>query len=461
METKMAAIPEEFKEAIKTQFGEEDGSELLSSLEETPSVSLRLNRRKTGAGSGTASAKEKPYADMREVPWAEGGYWLSERPRFTNHPWLHGGGFYVQEAASMFISTLVKEVVAGEGGRPLKVLDLCGAPGGKSIGSLESLPDGSVLVSNEVTPSRTGALKENMTKWGFPGSIVTSGPASAFGKMTGYFDLVIVDAPCSGEGMMRKEAVARTQWSEHLVEQCAALQREILEDVMPALKSGGWLVYSTCTFNRKENEENVEWLVKTLGLKPEGKARRFTPHRDSTEGLFMALLRKPAGEEIASCGDKKANKKVKKGEEKRMDAAVKSAALKWLKKGEWDITEHNGMLLGRIPGVSETIAALPDGIRVLKSGVEIGEIKGRDLVPAHGLALSTAMAAGAFPEVELTFEDALRYLSRESPMLPADSPRGYIAVNYKGVRLGFVKNLGSRANNLYPKEWKIRTLQGI
>lgn len=455
MEAKMAAIPEEFKLAVTAQFGEEEGKLLLSALEEKPSVSIRLNSRKTG---GASLLDGEPYAEMRNVPWAEGGYWLAERPRFTNHPWLHGGGFYVQEAASMYISALVKEIVAKEGGQALKVLDLCGAPGGKSIGCIESLPEGSVLISNEVTPSRTAALKENITKWGYPGSLVTSGPASSFGRMQGYFDLIIVDAPCSGEGMMRKEEVARTQWSERLVEQCASLQREILADVMPALKPGGWLVYSTCTFNRKEDEDNVEWLVENLGLEQQGEARRFTPHRDGTEGLFMALLRKGNGEETGQGSERRAKKKGKKGEEKRIDPATRSVAARWLVKGDWEIAEHNGMLMGRTPGMAEALAALPEGIRVLKSGVEIGEAKGRDLVPAHGLALSMAMAEEAFPTVELPLEEALRYLRREAPVLPEDSPRGYIAVSYKGVRLGFVKNLGNRANNLYPKEWKIRTL---
>lgn len=451
-------IPEEFRTRVLTQFGSEEGETLLKALDEEPSVSLRLNTLKI-------PCKESPYEGSRPVGWADGGFWLTERPRFTSHPWLHGGGFYVQEAASMWISTLALRIVEEEGRRDLKVLDLCAAPGGKSIGLAEALGPEALLISNEVDSRRATVLKENMIKWGHPGSIVTSGPASEWGKVGGEFDILVTDVPCSGEGMMRKESIARTQWSPRLVEQCAALQRDILQDSLPALKSGGWLIYSTCTFNRAENEDNIAWLQEEQGLMLVGEPRRFLPGRDGGEGLFMALLRKDERsvvKEIES-GRRFGRKSGKNrggggaGSRSKCDANMLSRVREGLK-GEWEWEFDRDVITALRPMGAELLAMLPDGIKVLKKGVEAGEIKGKDFVPSHQMALNSALKVGAYPEVELRLEDARRYLCRENIVLPESAPKGYVIVTYSGVRLGFVKNLGNRANNLYPKEWKIRSL---
>lgn len=453
----MPPIPEEFRNRVLSQFGPEEGETLLKSLDENPSVSLRLNALKV-------SSKVSPYEESRPVGWAEGGFWLADRPRFTSHPWLHGGGFYVQEAASMWISALALRIVEAEGRRNLKVLDLCAAPGGKSVGLAEALGPEALLVSNEVDPRRAAVLKENMIKWGHPGSMVTSGPASEWGKVEEEFDILVTDVPCSGEGMMRKESVARTQWSPRLVEHCAALQREILKDSLPALKPGGWLIYSTCTFNREENEENIAWLQEEQGLKLVGEPRRFLPGRDGGEGLFMALLRKGevSGEGIESgkrSGRKSGKNRGGSGSGKRTNG--NSSMLSQVReklKGEWEWESDQDVLAAMRPEGAELQDRLPKGIKVLKKGVEAGAVKGRDFVPSHQIAMNWALKEGVYPEAELSLEDARRYLCRENILLPERVPKGFVIVTYNGVRLGFVKNLGSRTNNLYPKEWKIRSL---
>lgn len=355
----------------------------------------------------------------------------------------------------------MERVAEEEGTRRLRVLDLCAAPGGKSVGVASALGKEALVVSNEVDPRRVSVLAENMTKWGHPGSVVTSGSAADWGEAAGWFDVLVADVPCSGEGMMRKEKIARTQWSERLVAQCAALQRSILEDALPALRPGGWLVYSTCTFNREENEENLEWLEREHGLKTLCGPRRFLPGRDGGEGLFMALLRKEGYGERSQLPDgiHVGKKKGDKGDKTARKPVLMEQAKKWLSTDrDWIWKTEGGKITAMDADWAVLYGRLPRGIRVLKAGVDVAEVKGCDLVPEHQLGVSAAMRAGAFPTAELDLEQAQKYLLRESVALPDGTPKGYVAVAYRGVRLGFVKNLGHRANNLYPKEWKIRHL---
>lgn len=442
-------LPEGFLAEMEIQFGAEEAQALAEGLQTSPSVSIRLNsaKRRLHAPQGAPL-----YPEMKPVPWAEGGYWLSERPSFTSNPLLHAGAFYVQEAASMYLSHIVEDILRRrkdeglEG--PMSVLDMCAAPGGKSVALLESLPEGSALLCNEVVPARASVLRENMVKWGAPGVAVVSAQASELGKMRNAFDLVVVDAPCSGEGMMRKEAVARSQWSPALVAQCAALQRQILEEILPALRPGGWLVYSTCTFNRTEDEENVDWACRELGLEAIGAPRRFTPHRDGTEGLFMALMRKEGEGQAASSP---------------MPTAPSPLASRWLsipmrvvplqqKPGEPPV--H----YARTPRLEALLSKLPPKVRLLVPGLELGRDTASGFVPSHALALSQALAPGALPRVELEREEALRYLRREAIPMPDGTPQGFVLVCHQGYPLGLAKNLGTRANNLYPKEWRIMNL---
>lgn len=454
----MPPLPEDFKASLISQFGSVRAGALIDSLDTPPSVSVRVNSRKVNFQSSETTL----FPDMTPVPWAKGGFRLAERPLFTMHPWLHAGAFYVQEAASMFISEVVNKILAQQGNKPLKVLDLCAAPGGKSIGLIESLPEGSVVVSNEIDRMRASVLNENLSKWGYPFSIITSAAPGLLGQMHGVFDVIVVDAPCSGEGMMRKEHVARSQWSPKLVDQCQSLQRSILDDVIPALRPGGWLVYSTCTFNRKENEENIEWLQSEYNMSLIDSPRRFAPDTDGTEGLFMTLLRNNSTEVIhsesqvlSSCN----NRPRKPGKEKNRKNATASLpdVSGWLKPGLHPlISQENNQIWARPAAVAELLDKMPGNIRVLNAGIEVAALKGRDIIPAHPLALSQGLNLDAFPMINLSLQDAVRYLKRESPVLPDNSPLGFVLICYENIPLGFAKNLGNRANSLFPKEWKIR-----
>lgn len=459
-ESTVMQLPAAFLERLRSEMGIDEARALSEALRGEPQTAVRINPLKTGSLPPEAG-------DGEPVRWSAHAWHLERRPDFTLMPELHAGALYVQEAASGVHETLVARLTDGA---PARVLDLCAAPGGKSIAALTALPQGSLLVSNEVMPQRAAILAENITKWGRADTVVTSAHASKFGALREMFDIMIVDAPCSGEGMMRKDETAVQQWSDGLVESCARLQREILTDALPALKGGGHLIYSTCTFSRRENQETVEWLRHTYGLEcvdllsdrdgvpraadaPTG-CYRFMPHLTRSEGLFVAVMRKPhEGSGASFVQGPKVNKGAKgKKREKQPQSPP------WLEHAEWYAPVGCGPSLRMFPAVhiAATDALAAAGIRILQAGVEVAVPKGRDMVPAHALALSTALRGDAFPTVELSRREALMYLNRTLTQLPGETPRGYVAVTYRSLPLGWMKNLGTRANNLYPAQWRIR-----
>lgn len=451
-------LPTGFREQIHELLPEEAPA-LLQALDEEPSVSIRLNARKT-------KGIDLPLPLGNAVPWAGPlGYYLDQRPSFTADPLWHAGCYYVQEASSMLLS-LVKPLLGRES---LTALDLCAAPGGKSTLLLDLLPEGSVLVSNELIRSRAQILAENIQKWGATESIVTSTEPRALGKLRTTFDFILVDAPCSGEGMLRKDEEARRQWSLGLVAQCARQQREILEDIWPALRPGGILVYSTCTFNREEDEAMIGYLVEEFGAEPLAlpdcpneiipstlspyPCYRMMPHRVRGEGLFLAVLRK-SEEEVPT--------KVKPPKGKgRGSAKVPAEVLAWIAE---DLRQELILLQvgdDQLVAYSPSVLSLVEQLQALKvpiltSGIPLAEVKGKNYLPHPALALSLALAKEAFPRVEVSQETAIRYLAREAIILPEATPRGFVLICYRGQALGFVKHLGNRSNNLYPQAWRIR-----
>lgn len=461
-------IPDGFKAMLRAEIGENTAETLIPALNEEPETSLRINRRK--------QPNAMPYPGMTSVAWCNSGFYLPERPQFTINPLLHAGTFYVQDASSMVYETIVGEIVKrreeSEERRvdEMRVCDLCAAPGGKTTAILNALPDGCVMLANEFSSSRAAILKENLCKYGYPEVIVTNADTSRLASMRRCFDLIAVDAPCSGEGMMRKEETARTQWSEGLIKQCAALQREILGNAVEMLAPGGYLIYSTCTFNTSEDEDNAAWIAETFDLQPidtglAGKdgiqsqvkgsipCLRFMPGFTRGEGLFVAVFRKD--DDGSSCR-RKMKKNAKGKSKEKTDAKILNLAKSWIN-GEMEIMVHEGHLLALTPTTAALLEVIPKGVRIISAGVDIGEIKGKDLIPAHPLAMSVAMAH-TFPEVELSEDDALRYLSRDSIMLPPETPKGFVTVTFKGHPLGFLKNHGNRSNNLYPQDYRIRHL---
>lgn len=452
-------LPAPFEQTMRRLLGDSYDCFRQALLDE-PAVSIRLNPAKWHVPVG-----------YEPVPWATNAYYLSERPSFTFDPLLHSGCYYVQEASSMFVEQAVKQHL----GEAHVALDLCAAPGGKSTLLRSLLPDECVLVSNEVMRPRSQVLAENMIKWGHSRCIVTSNYPEHFTPLGELFDLVLVDAPCSGEGMFRKDPVAVSEWSPENVAVCWKRQRDILTDIWPTLRPGGLLIYSTCTFNTQEDEENVRWLVHELGaellpvetdvswgitpslVSDVPNAYRFLPGRTRGEGFFLAVLRK--GNLSSEMGKSSmGTKKNKRSKDKRSVLAAPSECKKWLFASEQYLYKVEGDSVVAIPADMEPlVAALSGYLHLVHCGVPLAMLKGRDIIPSHALAMSTALGRDAFASYELPYLDALRYLHGEAVVLSSDVPRGYVVVTYRGMPLGFVKHLGNRANNLYPNEWRIRS----
>lgn len=487
MNTIPAPIPPLFADAMAALFGAERGARLCEALDTPPQTSVRLNSRKR--------CLTPLFGDGTPVPWCADARWLDTRPLFTMMPEMHAGGFYVQEAASTVYQWLAGHVAAMTGHRPLRVLDLCAAPGGKTTAMLNALPDGSVVMANEHSPLRAKVLAENLTKYGYPSVLVTRGDGRAVSGMAGMFDLVTVDAPCSGEGMMRREEVARTQWNDGLVRSCAMLQRELLSAAVSALRPGGCLIYSTCTFNAREDEENVRLAMEEFGLvpalpeipaiwnipsslDPAVPALRFIPGETRTEGLFVTVLRRPGtlvpepadftppAVRRRGCKPGRDTSSGRGGGRTSCDrgGAATPACAGWIAAGEipggvlWHTDESS---VRAVPAaVARLEEALPDGLRVVMAGVEVAVSRGRDLFPAPPLALSTILDPEAFPSVDLDRDGAVRYLRLEPVTLPDGTPRGPVLVRHNGLALGWLKNIGTRANNLWPRDWRIRMETG-
>ena len=422
-----------------------------------PEVSVRLNTAKGGA----------VFDGAEVVPWCPEGLYLPSRPQFTLDPRLHAGAYYVQEAASMFHAHVVRSILP-DGCGPLRVLDACAAPGGKTTAVMSALPAGSVTVANEYVPARAAALRENVVRWGDPSVIVTRGDTARLGRMREAFDLIVADVPCSGEGMMRKDPQAAAQWSAGLVRDCAALQREIVDNLWPALRPGGWMIYSTCTFNRSEDEEQVERMIDELGaesvmipvepawnitpgIDTAAHCCRFIPGRTRGEGLFVAVLRKPG-----TLAPHPAPRDRKPRRDKA--TAIPDAVRGWITGADMGITATADRITAFPAAHADLLRRVAENVDVIHEGIPLATVKGRDLIPAHALALSTRLAPGAFPRVELAEADAVSYLRGDVVALPEGTPRGHVVVTCGGLPLGWMKNIGNRANNLYPSSSRIKKL---
>jgi 16S rRNA C967 or C1407 C5-methylase (RsmB/RsmF family)/NOL1/NOP2/fmu family ribosome biogenesis protein len=448
-------FPQDFIIRTKQLLGDEYAS-LEKALDDEAPVSVRFNPAKQTAIK----------TNYEKVMWCETGYYLPERPSFTFDPLFHAGCYYVQEASSMFLEQVVKQYIT----HPVVCLDLCAAPGGKSTHLLSILPEESLLVSNEVIQSRATILKENLTKWGSPYTIVTCNDPKDIGRLTHLFDVIVADLPCSGEGMFRKDRNSRNEWSVANVQLCAARQRRIIHDVWYSLKPGGLLLYSSCTFNREENEENIRYLIDVLNAEVLPVAVeadwqispaidesfpmvRFYPHKTKGEGFCLCLLQKPDDEpktiQIPNFKSQDAKKNLSP-----FNRSVFRSLIEHADNFHFDVNQNT---IQAIPAFyHDTCRLLSHYLRVVSAGISVGEIKGNDLLPSPTLALNTSFRCESFPSVELTLEESIRYLQREALVLQADVPKGFIVVKYQNTPLGFVKNIGNRANNLFPQAWRIR-----
>lgn len=484
-------MPTDYRTFIAREIGPlADG--LVDCLEQTaPEVAVRINRRKLRAAGVPDDWLPKVCRAGEKVAWWPEGYLLPERPDFTHDPGMHQGLYYVQDASSMITAHVVAALSARLGGAPLLMLDACAAPGGKSTAALDALPVGSMLVANEFDFRRASILAENIQKWGCPAVAVSRGDTARFRRLPELFDIVAADVPCSGEGMMRKDAQACAQWSERLVDECAARQWEIVENLWKTLAPGGFFIYSTCTFNTRENERIADRMIADFGAEPvalplpegsgivvDGKGRmRFLPTRLRGEGLFMAILRKsgewtPALVRHTASTPRREKKKSRNrgsvaepqpgGRPSSKAPDLASLCAPWLR-GDYDFLLRGEALYARPAAFSHIYDLLDSHLDLLLPGLEVAALKGRTAVPLQPLALTTALNStdSPFPTAEVDLDLALSYLRRESlPGFP-DSPRGPLLLTLRPrdlaspLPLGFVNNLGSRANNLYPTPWRI------
>lgn len=417
-------------------------------------MSIRLNPAKPGYDP----------AGLAGVPWHPNAYYLPARPVFTLDPVFHAGGYYVQEASSMVLHELLSQLIPST--YPLRILDLCAAPGGKSTLLASWMPPGSLLLANEVIRSRVSVLKDNLTRWGHPNTFTCSYDPEAFAKLNGFFDLVLVDAPCSGEGLFRKDPAAIQEWSPEQVESCSARQRRILSAAQQLLAPAGLLVYSTCTFNETENDHNAAWLIESQQLTPLEVslpaewgvvARRVGyqcyPHRLRGEGFYFAAFRKTRGVPFHGKAARYMDKLKSKSLHRREEAALQD----WLADSTdfFFVQRPDDTVLGAPRELKEDLlfldAALPQGVWLR----ELGVFKGKELIPAQDLALNTAVAAN-LPGVELDLDTSLHFLKKENILLPDEAPRGWLLARHRGLNLGWMKNLGNRVNNYLPKDWRIR-----
>lgn len=448
-------LPQAFIDEINSY-----NAECLDGLAETlattaPETSIRINRDKCTV---------RANVDDERVAWCNEGIYLSGRPTFTFDPAMHQGLYYVQDASSMSIVHVIKQISSIEGGKALKYLDACAAPGGKTTAAISSLPTGSFVVANEYDYRRAAILAENIAKWGSPRVMVTRGDTACMTGLGEVFDVVAADVPCSGEGMMRKDALAISQWSPSLVNECAARQKVIVGNLWKVLRPGGYMIYSTCTFNRHENEDMIEYICENLGGKTidtglagtngvaEGIATkhhccRFIPGRVRGEGLFISVIRKDGDKEVS------APKAAKKAISTFIKAdSSQSVALKWIN-GDYRLAVIGDRLMALPADDERWLRGVASRLDVVTAGVTLATIKGRDLIPAQELALSTALNKEAFTIVETDYQTAIAYLRHEA--INIEAPRGNVLLQYKCMPLGFVKNLGNRANNLYPTTWRV------
>lgn len=442
-------FPTPFLDRMKSDLGTEFPA-FLEALNQPPPVSIRLNPAKPSTA----------YADAAQIPWQPDGRYLPERPVFTLDPIFHAGAYYVQEASSMLLYEALRQTVGI--GQPLRALDLCAAPGGKSTLLLSALGEGGFLLSNEVIQSRIAPLKMNLEKWGHANVAVSNHDPEDFAKFAGFFDVVLVDAPCSGEGLFRKDDEAASHWSEASVEMCAARQQRILSAAMGLVRQGGVLLYSTCTFNASENENNVSWLAGQgfeevrLELPAEwGVAERKNgyqcyPHRVRGEGFFFACLRKTGESESPYI------KQFVPKEWQRFPERQKGVFEKWVSQiADYEFyTRPEGTVVAVPKLLEETFFTLSSVLKKRSIGLEIGELKKQDLVPSHTLALAN-MLHPDLPKVELEKEQALHFLKKEN-LWEADWQRGWTLASYGGLPLGWMKVLDNRSNNYLPMEWRIR-----
>jgi len=404
-----------------------------------------------------------------QVPWCSEGIYLAERLVFTLDPLFHAGAYYVQEASSMFVEHAFKNTVQ-RGEMPLRVLDLCAAPGGKSTLLAALLQDDDLLVSNEVIQTRASILAENLTRWGQMNTWVTNNDPKDFERLPGYFDVMLIDAPCTGSGLWRKDADALDEWSQEHVKLCSERQKRILADALPALKEGGVLLYATCSYSAEENEMVCDWIYENMGMeslqipveaewnitetqseKYKANGYRFYPWQLNGEGFFLAAFRKTDAVDETVFKSKNKKQQQKGGHTKVKDEMQRWQS--WLD-NDFALIERNEEWYAIHASHKKDHELLQPLLRIKKTGTALGKIAGKDIIPDHELALSIHLSADV-KRVAADRETALLFLKKEEVL--KDNPvKGWQLLTYEGLGLGWGKWLPNRMNNYFPKNWRIR-----
>ncbi|GAC1455268.1 MAG: rRNA cytosine-C5-methyltransferase [Chitinophagaceae bacterium] len=460
-------LPQQLLESLQdvTGFDEESFTAVHQSGEQRTSIRFNPAKWSIMNNEWPGSSLIQDGCFTTHVPWSSYGYYLSKRPSFTFDPLLHAGVYYVQEASSMFLEQAF--IQTADISQPLRVLDLCAAPGGKSTLLQSLINEESLLVSNEVIKSRAAVLEENITKWGAANTVVTNNDPAHFARLENYFDLILIDAPCSGSGLFRRDREAVKEWSENNVQLCSQRQQRIIADVWPALKQDGVLIYSTCSYSKDEDENILDWIcegfeVKGIRLKIEDEwniietvsdrhhayGYRFYPDKLLGEGFFIAALQKQDG--AAFTGVKTNRNKTEKLT--KTEAAIIKP---WLREDAAVVLfkQKNGIIA--LPdSLQNEIAILQSALYIKKAGVTLGKLAGKDLIPAHAFAISSLINKN-LPFIELNRQQAIQYLRREEMQFSAKHS-GWVLVSYQQHHLGWIKVLQNRFNNYYPKEWRIR-----
>lgn len=420
-------------------------------LQSAPATSIRLNPLKP--------AELSTDWELSQVPWCADGRYLSARPSFTHDPFLHAGAYYVQEASSMFVQFLLSQLF--EKDAAINILDLCAAPGGKST-LLAGYFQQALLVANEVIRSRVPILTENLIKWGTTHSIVTNNDPAQFSQLPGFFDLMLVDAPCSGSGLFRKDPSVVDEWTEEQVQMCGRRQHRILEDVLPALREGGILLYATCSFSPEEDEHITRWLIQDMGMEAvkisipndwgivEAEfpgSFRFFPHLLQGEGFYISVLRKKRSADFFAGREVSLEKISPKDEQVfRTQFSLDAAQSLFIQSGTVRLLPQQHQ---------QALSQLAACLYIRRAGIELGKLKGNDLIPSHEWAMMWGKKEG-WPIIPVDYEQALAYLGRQVLELPME--KGWNLISYHNSILGWVKKAGNRLNNYYPSEWRIRRM---
>ncbi len=459
-------LPEKLLESLKgvEGFDKEAFERVHQNKEQVTSVRInplkssdvkRVHKYSFGETSMEDFFQVSPFTFHDKVPWTQYGYYLDQRPSFTFDPLFHAGCYYVQEASSMFLEQALKQTV--DLSQPIKVLDLAAAPGGKSTHIQSLISKDSLLVSNEVIRSRSNILKDNIIKWGCDNVVVTSNDPRDFARLENYFDVIIVDAPCSGSGLFRRDAEAIGEWSENNVQLCSQRQQRILAAVWPALKKDGILIYSTCSYSEEEDEKIVEWIQEELiinneeliikpewGITKTGFGYRFWPDKVKGEGFFITCVKKMDGDDET---DMRVKKKVEMLSKKEMEI-VKG----WVN----EIGHEFAKVQNRVHVIPKKLLndlnVLSNQLHVMYFGTMIGELMRDKLVPDHALAMSPSVADG-IEKVELSYDQSIAYLKKKD--LKIAPGKGWKLVSFKNYPLGWINVLANRINNYYPKELRI------